>query len=152
MYKLRAMSEKTASQRLTDPALVPSCRQQILAQRQFETAVDGPLRVGGQLSDLALAGVAQEELLVGGEHAAEMRRLGAALAARPTPDFEASESLLLQVDLFDAYEHLTALAPLRGCPEAQTLKVGRGWLEAGDIGRLMRRVGQQLTVLAQSKT
>ncbi len=96
--------------------------------------MDGLVRVGEQLRDLALAEVVQEKLLVEGEQAAEVRRLAAALAARPTPDFEAWESLLLQMDLFDAYEHLTALAQLRRCPETQAPKAVRGWREAGDIG------------------
>jgi hypothetical protein len=87
---------KTISQRLTDPALVPLYRQQIQALRQFETVVDGLVRVGEQLSDLAVAEGVQKKLLVELEQAAEVRRLTAALAARQTPDFEAWESLLLQ--------------------------------------------------------
>jgi len=47
--------------RLTDPALVPLYRQQIQALRQFETVVDGLVRVGEQLSDLAVAEVVQEK-------------------------------------------------------------------------------------------
>ena len=84
---------KTISQRLTDPALVPLYRQQIQALRQFETVVDGLVRVGEQLSDFAVAEVVQKKLLVEREQAAAVRRLA---AARQTPDFEAWESLLLQ--------------------------------------------------------
>src|SRR4029077_3215729 len=52
---------KTVSRRLTDPALVPLYRQQIQALRQFETVVDGLVRVGEQLSDLAVAEVVQKK-------------------------------------------------------------------------------------------
>ena len=47
----RKQGQKTVSQRLTDPALVPLYRQQIQAMRQFETVVDGLVQVGEQLSD-----------------------------------------------------------------------------------------------------
>src|SRR5258708_6817949 len=92
----RKDGQKTVSRRLTDPALVPLYRQQIQALRQFETVVDGLVRVGEQLSDLAVAEVVQKKLLVGLEQAAEVRRLAAALATRQTPDFEAWENLVLQ--------------------------------------------------------
>ena len=64
--------------------------------REFETVVDQLVRVGEQLSDLAVAEVVQKKLLVELEQTAEVRRLAAALAARQTPDFEAWESLMLQ--------------------------------------------------------
>jgi hypothetical protein len=57
----RKQGQKTISQRLTDPALVPLYRQQIQAMRQFETVVDGLVRVGEQLSDLAVAEVVQKK-------------------------------------------------------------------------------------------
>jgi hypothetical protein len=57
----RKHGQKTVSLRLTDPALVPLYRQQIQALRQFETVVDGLVRVGEQLSDLAVAEVVQEK-------------------------------------------------------------------------------------------
>ena len=55
------------------------------------------------------------------------------------------------VDLFHAYEHLTALAQLRWGPEAKAPKAWRDRLEAGDIDRLLRKVGQQLPASARSK-
>jgi len=57
----RKQGQKTLSQRLTDPALVPLYRQQIQAMRQFETVVDGLVQVGEQLSDLAVAEVVQKK-------------------------------------------------------------------------------------------
>ena len=57
----RKHGQKTVSRRLTDPALVPLYRQQIQALRQFETVVDGLVRVGEQLSDLAVAEVVQKK-------------------------------------------------------------------------------------------
>src|SRR5260370_7616968 len=51
----RKHGQKTVSLRLTDPALVPLYRQQIQTMRQFETAVDGLVRVGEQLLDLVVA-------------------------------------------------------------------------------------------------
>src|SRR5437667_7007042 len=92
----RKHGQKTVSRRLTDPALVPLYRKQIQAMREFETVVDQLVRVGEQLSDLAVAEVVQKKLLVELEQTAEVRRLAAALAARQTPDFEAWESLMLQ--------------------------------------------------------
>jgi hypothetical protein len=53
----RKEGKKTVSRRLTDPALVPVCRQQIQALRQFESVVGQLVRVGEQLSDLAVAEV-----------------------------------------------------------------------------------------------
>ena len=57
----RKQGQKTISQRLTDPVLVPLYRQQIQAMRQFETVVDGLVQVGEQLSDLAVAEVVQKK-------------------------------------------------------------------------------------------
>jgi hypothetical protein len=50
----RKHGQKTVSLRLTDPAVVSLYRRQIQAMRQFETVVDGLVRVGEQLSDLAV--------------------------------------------------------------------------------------------------
>jgi hypothetical protein len=55
------------------------------------------------------------------------------------------------VDLFHAYEHLTALAQMRWGLEAKAPKAWRDWLEAGDLRRLLRQVGKQLPASAQSK-
>ena len=57
----RKQGQKTVSQRLTDPALVPLYRRQIQAMREFETVVDGLVQVGEQLSDLAVAEVVQKK-------------------------------------------------------------------------------------------
>lgn len=57
----RKNGKKTVSLRLSDPALVPLYRQQIQAMRQFETVVDHLVRVGEQLSDLAVAEVVQKK-------------------------------------------------------------------------------------------
>jgi hypothetical protein len=57
----RKEANKTRSVRLTDPALVPLYRQQIRALRQFETVVEQLVRVGEQLSDLAVAEVVQKK-------------------------------------------------------------------------------------------
>lgn len=57
----RKEGAKTVSRRLTDPQLVPLYRQQIQALRQFETVVDQLVRVGEQLSDLAVAEVVQKK-------------------------------------------------------------------------------------------
>jgi uncharacterized protein DUF6788 len=57
----RKLGQKTISRRLTDPALLPLYRRQIQAMRQFETVVDGLVRVGEQLSDLAVAEVVQKK-------------------------------------------------------------------------------------------
>jgi hypothetical protein len=80
----------------SDPELIPLYRRQVQTMREFETVVDQLVRVGEQLSDLAVAEVEQKKLLVELEQTAEVRRLVTALAARQTPDFEAWESLLLQ--------------------------------------------------------
>jgi hypothetical protein len=55
------------------------------------------------------------------------------------------------VDLFHAYEHLTALAQILWGPEAPAPKTWRDWLEAGDIGRLIRQVSKQQPASAKSK-
>ena len=55
------------------------------------------------------------------------------------------------VDLFHAYEHLTALAQILWGPEAKAPQAWRDWLEAGDIGRLIRQAGKQLPASAKSK-
>jgi hypothetical protein len=57
----RKQGQKTVSQRLTDPALVPLYRRQIEAMRQFETVVDGLVQVGEELSDLAVAEAVQKK-------------------------------------------------------------------------------------------
>jgi hypothetical protein len=57
----RKEGQKTVSLRLTDPALVPLYRRQIQAMREFETVVDQLVRVGEQLSDLAVAEVVQKK-------------------------------------------------------------------------------------------
>src|SRR5260370_40918267 len=56
----RKDGQKTASRRLTDPALAPLYRQQIQALRQFDTVVDGLGREGEQRRDLAAAEVDQK--------------------------------------------------------------------------------------------
>jgi hypothetical protein len=55
------------------------------------------------------------------------------------------------VDLFHAYEHLTAIAQVRWGQEAKAPKTWRDLLEAGDIGRLVRQAGKQLPASAKSK-
>jgi hypothetical protein len=55
------------------------------------------------------------------------------------------------VDLFHAYEHLTAIAQLRWGPEAKAPKVWRDLLEAGEIVRLVRKAGKQLPTSAKGK-
>ena len=57
----RKHGQKTVSLRLTDPAVVSLYRRQIQALRQFETVVDGLVRVGEQLSDLAVEEVVQKK-------------------------------------------------------------------------------------------
>src|SRR6266853_1645422 len=52
---------KTISRRLSDPELVPLYRRQIQTMREFETVVDQLVRVGEQLSDLAVAEVVQKK-------------------------------------------------------------------------------------------
>ncbi len=56
----RKHGPRTVSLRLINPALVLLYRQQIQARRQFETVVEGLVRVGEQLSDLAVAEVVQK--------------------------------------------------------------------------------------------
>jgi hypothetical protein len=55
------------------------------------------------------------------------------------------------VDLFHAYEHLTALAQTRWGLEAKAPKAWRDRLEAGDIDRLLRQAGKQLPASAPGK-
>jgi transposase-like protein len=55
------------------------------------------------------------------------------------------------VDLFHAYEHLTAIAQTLWGPEAKAPKSWRDWLEAGDIRRLLRQIGKRLPTSGQSK-
>ena len=57
----RKQANKTVSVRLSDPALVPLYRHQIQAMREFEHVVDQLVRVGEQLSDLAVAEVVQKK-------------------------------------------------------------------------------------------
>ena len=57
----RKEAKKTVSVRVSDPALVPLYRQQIQAMREFESVVDQLVRVGEQLSDLAVAEVVQKK-------------------------------------------------------------------------------------------
>jgi len=55
------------------------------------------------------------------------------------------------VDLFHAYEHLTAIAQILWGQEAKAPKAWRNLLEAGDIARLVRKAGKQLPSSAKSK-
>ena len=55
------------------------------------------------------------------------------------------------VDLFHAYEHLTAIARILWGQEAKAPKRWRDLLEAGDIALLVRKAGQRLPALAKSK-
>ena len=55
------------------------------------------------------------------------------------------------VDLFHAYEHLTAVAQLLWGQEAKAPKTWRDLLEAGDICRLVRKAGKQLPASAKAK-
>lgn len=57
----RKEGKKTVSLRLSDPTLVPLYRRQIQAMREFETVADQLVRVGEQLSDLAVAEVVQKK-------------------------------------------------------------------------------------------
>jgi hypothetical protein len=57
----RKQANKTISVRLTDAELVPLYREQIQAMREFETVVNQLVRVGEQLSDLAVAEVVQKK-------------------------------------------------------------------------------------------
>ncbi len=55
------------------------------------------------------------------------------------------------VDLFHAYEHLTAMAKLLWGQEAKAPKAWRDLLEAGEINRLMQEAGKQLPQSPQGK-
>ena len=55
------------------------------------------------------------------------------------------------VDLFHAYEHLTAIAKILWGQEVKSPKAWRDLLEAGDLSRLLRKAGKQLPASAQSK-
>ena len=55
------------------------------------------------------------------------------------------------VDLFHAYEHLTAIAQILWGQEAKAPKAWRDLLEAGDIARLVRKTGKYLPTSAKSK-
>lgn len=55
------------------------------------------------------------------------------------------------VDLFHAYEHLTAIAQILWGQEAKAPKAWRALLEAGDIARLVRKAGQYLPASVKSK-
>ena len=55
------------------------------------------------------------------------------------------------VDLFHAYEHLTAIAQILWGQQAKAPKAWRDRLEAGDIDRLVRQAGQRLPPRAPSK-
>src|SRR5438270_12299442 len=57
----RKEAKKTLSVRLSDPALVPIYRQQLQTMREFETVVSQLVRVGDELSDLAVAEVVQKK-------------------------------------------------------------------------------------------
>lgn|ERR1022692_171251 len=57
----RKVGQKTVSQRLSDPTLLPIYRRQIQAMRQFQSVVNQLVGVGEQLSDLAVAEVAQKK-------------------------------------------------------------------------------------------
>ena len=57
----RKQASKTISVRLRDSDLVPVYRRQIQALREFEGVVDQLVRVGEQLSDLAVAEVVQKK-------------------------------------------------------------------------------------------
>jgi len=55
------------------------------------------------------------------------------------------------VDLFHAYEHLSAMAQTRWGSEAKAPKAWRDLLEAGDIAGLLHKAGRQLPAAAKSK-
>jgi hypothetical protein len=57
----RKQGQKTVSLRVSDPELVPIYRQQIQAMRQFDNVVGQLVRVGEQLSDLAVVEVTQKK-------------------------------------------------------------------------------------------
>ena len=78
----RKVGQKTLSQRLTDPDLLPIYRRQIQAMRQFQSVVDQLVGVGEQLSDLAVTEVVQKKTAGGigtkREGAPARRRAGGA--------------------------------------------------------------------------
>ena len=55
------------------------------------------------------------------------------------------------VDLFHAYEHLTAIAQLLWGQEAKAPKMWRDLLDAGDISRLVCKAGKHLPASAKAK-
>lgn len=55
------------------------------------------------------------------------------------------------VDLFHAYEHLTAIAQILWGQEAKAPKAWRDLLEAGDIHQLVSKAGKQLPASAKGK-
>lgn len=55
------------------------------------------------------------------------------------------------VDLFHAYEHLTAIAQILWGQEAKAPKAWRDLLEAGNISRLVSKAGRQLPASAKAK-
>ncbi len=55
------------------------------------------------------------------------------------------------VDLFHAYEHLTAMAQTLWGPETKAPKSWRDLLEEGEIAQLVRKAGQRLPASAKSK-
>jgi hypothetical protein len=55
------------------------------------------------------------------------------------------------VDLFHAYEHLTAIAQLLWGREAKAPKAWRDLLEQGDISRLVRKSGRHLPAAAKAR-
>ena len=57
----RKEGQKTVSRRLTDPDLLPLCRQQIQAMCQFETVVAHLVQLGEHLGDLAITEVVQKK-------------------------------------------------------------------------------------------
>ena len=75
----RKEGKNTVSLRLSDPELVPLYRQQLHAMRQFEAVVDQLVRIGEQLSDLAVAETVQKKTPGG----AGAKRRGASSGRRP---------------------------------------------------------------------
>jgi hypothetical protein len=55
------------------------------------------------------------------------------------------------IDLFHAYEHLSAAAQILWGQEAKAPKTWRDLLEAGEIARLLRKAGKQLPTCAKAK-
>lgn len=78
----RKEGPKTVSFRVSDPELLPVYREQIQTMRQFETVVGQLVRVGEELSDLAVAEVTQKKTHGGtgtiGRGASSGRRTGRA--------------------------------------------------------------------------